>query len=79
MKQFFATLWKYWEKFGEFIGIIIGRLFLMVFYFTVVLPFGVGLRLFGDPLRMRGKGEQQPTWVVRSSTETSLEAGYNQF
>jgi hypothetical protein len=76
--DFFATIWKYWKKLGQFIGDAIGRVFLMVFYVTIVLPFGIGLRLFGDPLDTRDKSKAS-TWRERSSPEASIDASYNQF
>jgi hypothetical protein len=78
IKSFFATVWKYWKKFGQFIGDMIGRVFLMVFYLTVALPFGIGLRLFGDPLDIRARAKPS-TWRERTSPEATIEAGYNQF
>lgn len=78
IKNFFATIWKYWKKFGQFIGDLIGRGFLMVFYFTVALPFGIGLRLFGDPLDIRSKARPS-TWRERTSPEVTIEASLNQF
>ena len=78
VKQFFSTIWKYWKKFGEFLGNVIGRVFLMLFYFTIVLPFGLIMRLFGDPLDIRDK-KSIPTWRERTSPEPTIEASYNQF
>jgi hypothetical protein len=76
--QFFSTVWKYWKKFGEFLGNVIGRAFLMLFYFTIVLPFGLATRLFGDPLDIRDK-QKIPTWRERTSPEPTIEASRNQF
>ncbi len=76
--NFFEAIWKYWKKFGQFIGDLIGRIFLMVFYLTLALPFGIGLRLFGDPLDIRAKAKAS-TWRERTSPEATIEAGYNQF
>jgi hypothetical protein len=78
VKNFFSTIWKYWKKFGEFLGNVIGRVFLMLFYFTIVLPFGLLTRLFGDPLDIRDK-MKIPTWRERTSPEPTIEASYNQF
>jgi hypothetical protein len=78
IKQFFSTVWKYWKKVGEFLGNVIGRVFLMLFYFTVVLPFGLIMRLFGDPLDIRDK-QTIPTWRERTSPEPTIEASRNQF
>ena len=78
IKSFFATIWKYWKKFGQFIGDMIGRVFLMLFYVTVTLPFGIGMRLFGDPLNTRDQSEPS-TWRERTSPEPTIEASHNQF
>ncbi len=78
IKKFFSTIWNAWKKVGEFIGNVIGRVFLMLFYITVVLPFGVALRLFGDPLRI-GSKFKAPGWVVRDADDLTIEASYHQF
>jgi len=64
VKKFFSTIWGAWKKFGHFMGDFIGRLVLMLFYITIVLPFGVGARLFSDRLDIRRRGEK-PTWNKR--------------
>ncbi|NJS40286.1 MAG: hypothetical protein HC783_16200, partial [Rhodobacteraceae bacterium] len=40
--KFLKAFWAGWKKVGQFIGDQIGRLFLMLFYVTVALPFGLG-------------------------------------
>lgn len=77
IKQFFSTIWKYWKMIGLFIGNVIGRVFLTLFYVTIVLPFGIGLRLFGDPLDIRNKSKPA-AWEERTSPEATIEAGYDQ-
>jgi hypothetical protein len=59
-------------------GDIVGRVFLMIFYFTVALPFGVGVRLFGDPLDIKDK-DKAASWIKRKAHEPSLETARNQF
>lgn len=77
IKRILSTIWNAWKKVGRFIGDMIGRVFLMVFYFTIVLPFGLGARLFGDLLDMKkGKGS---AWLERTSPEPTIEASYKQF
>ena len=78
IKKFFSTIWNAWKKFGEFLGNVIGRVFLMLFYITVVLPFGLALRLFGDPLRT-GSKFKAPNWVVREADDITIEVSYNQY
>jgi len=79
IKTFFSTIWKYWKKFGEFIGNIIGRVFLMLFYVTIAIPFGLGARLFSDPLHIKAKAIGHPDWHKRELETPTIEASYNQF
>jgi hypothetical protein len=71
MKNF----WPQWKKFGQFLGDGVGRAALTVFYFTIFVPFGIGVRLFSDPLQIKSQpdklwrprptGDQKPEDVVR--------------
>lgn len=49
-----------------------------IFYFVVVAPFGIIVRITGDPLSLhKAKGTN---WTARNDSENpSLEAGRNQF
>ena len=76
--QFFKTIWHYWKKFGHFMGDVVGRVVLMLFYVTVALPFGLGVRLFGNPLNI-GRKATQAGWVERAQADQSLVASRNQF
>jgi len=76
--HFLATLWRYWKKFGQFMGDLVGRLVLMLFYLTITLPFGLGVRLFGNPLDIGRKGSPA-SWIARKAADTTLQGGYNQF
>ena len=75
--EFVKTLWSYWKQFGTFLGDMVGRFFLSVFYLTVTLPFGLGVSLFGDPLRI--KQRQAPgAWVERVTLPATIEASLEQ-
>jgi hypothetical protein len=63
--------WHAWKRFGQFIGDFIGRLVLTVFYFTLFMPFGLGVRFFGDPLALRPRGHSQ--WLERTTKDRTLE------
>ena len=65
-------IWEGWKRIGGFIGDFFGRLILTLFYFTLVLPFGLLMRLFRDPLSLRRT--ESPTWQAREDNETTLEA-----
>jgi hypothetical protein len=52
-------------------GDFIGRLVLTVFYFTLFMPFGLGVRFFGDPLALRPRGPSE--WLVRTSKDPTID------
>lgn len=71
-------VWEAWKRFGNFMGDLIGRLVLTFFYFTIFVPFGLGVRLFGDPLQMKLKS-RQTYWLERETTDLEIEDANKQF
>lgn len=67
MKRF----WEGWKRFGRWIGDMLARVVLTLFYFTFFLPFGLGVRLFADPLMIKDRA--QPFWLPRSTRDKRLE------
>ena len=63
-------LWKKWQAFGKVIGNLVGRVVMTVFYFTIAAPFGLALRLFSDPLKMK---PAKPQWEPRETEQPTLE------
>lgn len=71
-------VWEAWKQFGRFIGDITARIALTVFYFTIFVPFGLGVRLLSDPLgtkRRRGSS----LWLSRRTTDLTLPDARRQF
>jgi len=64
-------IWAGWKRVGQFIGDFIARLVLTAFYFTIFLPFGLGVRLLGDPLGIKAKGKVH--WLDRSTHDLVME------
>ena len=64
-------LWQAWKRFGQFIGDFIGRLVLTIFYFTLFMPFALGMRLLGDPLAIRPL--RRAKWLERTTHDVTLE------
>lgn len=69
--------WEGWKGFGHFVGNLVARLVLSIFYFTVFVPFGLGVRLFSDPLQI--KNLPSPHWVSRKTGDQKLEEVLRQF
>jgi hypothetical protein len=68
--QLLRQVWELWKRFGLFIGNLFGRIILTLFYFIIVLPFGLGVRFFGDPLAIK---HSQATWRPRETTDRDLD------
>ena len=68
----------WWKVFATEIGNYQGRVLFAFFYFVVVTPFGIGVRLFSDPLKVK-QGGRTTGWSERSSVKHDLEAGREQF
>jgi hypothetical protein len=64
-------VWHGWKRFGQFMGDLIGRLVLTVFYFTLFMPFGLGVRFLGDPLALRHLGHSK--WLERTTKDLTLD------
>ena len=69
--DFPRKVWNAWVKIGQVIGDFIGRLFLALLYFTIVVPFGLISRFFSDPMQIKGDGN--PEWVTRDEPESTIE------
>jgi hypothetical protein len=78
IKGSLGQVWDWWKVFATEIGNYQGRLLFAFFYFVVVTPFGIGVRLFSDPLKVK-QGGRITCWSERSSVKHDLEAGREQF
>jgi hypothetical protein len=68
----------WWKALATGIGNYQGRLLFAFFYFVVVTPFGLGVRLFSDPLKVK-QGGRTTSWWERSSVSHELESAREQF
>lgn len=72
MREFFSRFWYLWKKVGQAIGDFIARLVLSLFYFTIFMPFALGVRLFSDPLDVKRRSHDS-WWLERRTRDLSLE------
>jgi hypothetical protein len=49
------TAWKAWKRIAQKIGNFQARVLLTIIYATVVLPFGLLVRLFSDSLQIKNR------------------------
>ena len=69
--------WARWKIIAEAFGNFQGRLFAVAFYFTIFVPFALGVRLLSDPLRI--SRDRAASWLNRSPDGVTLEEARRQF
>lgn len=62
--------WAIWTKIAHKIGNFQARVLLTLMYAILVLPFGVAVRLFGDPLRIK---KYPDAWLDHPDEPLNLE------
>jgi hypothetical protein len=78
MPGLLKRLWNGWKDLAARMGNYQGRVLLAFFYFVVVTPFGVLVRVFSDPLRTRSLTTSS-FWEKRSAASGELEEARRQF
>ncbi len=68
--------WKAWMRIATVIGDFQARVIFSVFYFVIVLPFGLLVRLFIDPLGI--KGRRSTTWTNFADRTQTLDQANRQ-
>ena len=68
--SFLSRAWKKWRAFGQVMGDFVARIFMTIFYFTIAIPFGIGVRLFKDPLHLKSK---EFGWLPRENKPETIE------
>jgi hypothetical protein len=71
------NFWQGWKAFGHYLGNLIARVALTIFYFTVFMPFALGVRLFSDPLQL--KTTPAKLWQSRPTGDQTVEEVMRQF
>ena len=70
---FLRRFWEAWKRFGLALFNFINRLILTIFYVTIFLPFGLGTRLFGDPLAIKEANKESSKWQKRETKDLTIE------
>ena len=76
MKSVLRQLWEGWKRVARAIGNFQARILLTVFYAVLILPFGVAVRLFADPLGIRRASGK---WVDRNNDAMDMAAARRQW
>jgi hypothetical protein len=72
-----ALFWKRFNVLQSIVADIVGRIIATVFYFVIILPFGLGSRLFSDPLHIKGSN-MKPVWLERHAVQNDLDSAKQQ-
>ena len=59
--------WSRWREMSQKAANVQARILLTIFYFTMMLPFGIVFGLFTDPLRIKNRPSGS-YWVERKPT-----------
>jgi hypothetical protein len=68
-------LWEGWKRVGRKIGDFQARVLLTALYAVVILPFGLAVRAFSDPLHIRKLPSQ---WSDRPDQQTDMTWAHRQ-
>ena len=72
-------LWSGWKEFARATGGFQSRVLLGLFYFSVVAPFGILVRIFGDPLGCRERPGASNWKPAAGTGQVGIEAARKQF
>ena len=75
--SFGRKLWLRWTAFATRMGGVQGRLFMGYFYVIIVTLFGLGMRIFSDPLHMK-RPFHQSGWSAKDVIDSTVEAAREQ-
>jgi hypothetical protein len=71
--------WNAWKAFARRMGNFQSRVLMAFIYFVIVLPFGLGVRLLGDPLEIR-RAKVDTNWHAKDlQIKPSVEEARGQF
>lgn len=71
-------LWERWKVIAHIIGNFQARVLLTVFYFVIVPPFALIVKLVRDPLSLRVPADPS-YWVTRPESDPASRSGPRQF
>jgi hypothetical protein len=74
---FVRAAWAHWKKIAHAVGVVQTRVLMVIFYFIVVLPIGLVMRLSGDPLHL--KAPMGGNWIAHRHEAPSLDSARRQF
>lgn len=77
LKALFRVAWERWQIIGHINGEYIARFVTNLFYFTILVPFAIGVKLFTDPLELRQTAASH--WKERKPVGATMDDARSQF
>jgi hypothetical protein len=74
VQELIQFAWKRFSLLTAILGEFQGRFIITAFYFTIFVPFGLGSRIFSDPLHRK----DAPHWRERQPVPADLESAQQQ-
>ncbi len=69
-KSTLQDLWQAWKRIGKKVGDFQARLILTAFYFLILGPFALAIRLASDPLSLKARSPRG--WVCRPHVHEAI-------
>ena len=77
MNSILRAAWDRWQIIAKINGDYVARLIVNAFYFTILVPFAIGLKIFSDPLEL--KRSVSLHWKERKPVGATLDDARSQF
>lgn len=69
-KRMPQKFWEKWVKLTRMIADVVAHGVMAIFYFTIAIPFGLGVRFLRDPLNLK---PSKPCWILREKQGATVE------
>ena len=77
LSRIFRIAWDRWQIIAHINGDYIARLVVNLFFFTIMVPFALGVKLLSDPLSLRKNASS--SWLDRKRVGAKLDEARSQF
>jgi hypothetical protein len=69
-------IWEAWKRIAQKIGDFQARVLLTVLYAVLILPFGLAVRWFSDPLRIKRRPQ---AWLDHGDSSSTMDLARRQW
>lgn len=79
LKNIHKNLWQKWKDFSKRTGSFQSRIILALYFFIIISPFALALKIFSDPLQIKQRASSDSFWLAIKQIKTSLSHSRRQF